>query len=114
MSVMESFPHLSWQELGQLVLQEYKKQLIFKHWEESICQGDDHQFDLVERAFLSGDYSLEQLPLEQRFSLQIVGNGISQIWQETQANREYLLQTLTKYFQANLAFESCFQELFVI
>ena len=104
---------LPWQELVRLVLQEYRKQLIFEHWEKSICQGNDFQFNTVERAFIDRDYSIRQLPYKQRFSLHVVGEGLNQIWQETQTNRDYLLKIWMKYCEANLAFESCLQELFI-
>jgi len=110
---MERIYELSWQELVKLVLLEYRKQLIFKYWEKSICQGNDLQFNVVEKAFVEQDYSIEQLPYEQKFSLHVVGEGLNQIWHETQANRDYLLKTLIHYCEANLAFESCFQELFI-
>lgn len=110
---MKRSSDLPWQELVKLVLQEYQKQLVFKYWEKSICQGNHFQFDVVEQAFVEQNYSIEQLPYEQRFSLHVVGEGLNQIWQETQSNRDYLLETLIRYCEANLAFESCFQELFV-
>lgn len=104
--------NLSWQELIEEILRQYSKQLIFKHWENLICTGDDHDFDMVEKAFLEQNYALEQLPYEQLFSLRVIKDKFNDIWQETQDNREYLSITLWEYCQGNCAFESCFSELF--
>ncbi len=111
---MNGFTDLPWQELINLFLAEYHKQLIFMYWEDLICQGGDLELNFVEQAFLAKNYSLNQLPYEKRFSLRAMQVKFERVWQENQEERDYLITTLLRYFEGNLAFESCFKELFAV